>query len=107
MPTKKTIVVPCIVNSWLNVSGPMQVVVRTEELPAHQERFAAADDQEHHGHHDVHDADLLVIDGGHPVVEHGRPAAVGVRSLQFVFDDGHAAISVLVIGRLLQRCQII
>ena len=37
MPTKKTIVVPCIVNSWLNVSGAEEVVARPEELPAHQQ----------------------------------------------------------------------
>ena len=83
MPMKKTIVVPCIVNSWLNVSGAEEVVARPEQLPAHQQRLDAADDQEDHGHEDVQDADLLVIDGGHPVVEHGRPGRrrrLGLRS---------------------------
>ena len=66
MPMKNTIVVPCIVNSWLNVSGPKKSLRGTEELPAHQQGFAAADDQKDHGHQDVHDADLLVIDRGRP-----------------------------------------
>ena len=69
MPTKKTIVVPCIVNSWLNVSGPRKSLRGTEQLPAHQQRLDAADHQEDQAMQDVHDADLLVIDGGHPVVE--------------------------------------
>ena len=69
MPTKKTIVVPCIVNSWLNVSGPRTSLRGHEELPAHQQRLDAADHQEDDGHQDVHDADLLVIDGGRPVVK--------------------------------------
>ena len=47
MPTKNTIVVPCIVNSWLNVSGPRNVVARNQQLPAHQQRLDAADHQEH------------------------------------------------------------
>ena len=70
MPTKKTIVVPCIVNSWLNVSWPEDVVAREEELPAHQQRLDAADHQKHDGHQHVHDADLLVIDRGRPLVQH-------------------------------------
>ena len=91
MPMKKTIVVPCIVNSWLNVSGPRKSLRGHEQLPAHQQGLAAADDQEDHGHEDVHDADLLVIDRGHPVVEHGRPGRRRrlVGQLSCCFDDGH------------------
>ena len=95
MPTKKTIVVPCIVNSWLNVSGPDELVARHEELPAHQQGLDAADDQEDHGHEDVHDADLLVIDGGHPVVQRPSSRRLGRRLLRRAgvwFGNGHAHV---------------
>ena len=96
MPMKKTIVVPCIVNSWLKVSGPRNVVARPEQLQADQQGLAAADDQEDHGHQDVHDADLLVIDGGHPVVEHGRPGRRRrlAANAPVVFGDGHVQPSI-------------
>ena len=66
MPTKNTIVVPCIVKSWLNTSGESEVVARHRELQAHQERLDAADHQKDQRHDDVHDADLLVIDRRRP-----------------------------------------
>ena len=43
------------------------------ELKPHQERFGPAYQEEHDRHEDVHHADLLVIDGGHPIVEHAGP----------------------------------
>ena len=73
MPMKKTIVVPCIVNSPLKVSGPMNVLRGQNSCKRIKIGLTAADDQKDHGHQDIHDADLLVIDGGYPVVKHGRP----------------------------------
>jgi hypothetical protein len=66
---------------------PDQVVVRPEKLVAHQQRLHAADDQEQQRHQHVHDADLLVIDRGHPLVEDGRPRRR--RHCMFLFDDRH------------------
>ena len=90
MPTKKTIVVPCIVNNWLNVSGAEEVVARVEELPAHQEGLDAADDQEDQAHEDVQDADLLVIDGASPS-RGARPSRAGSPALDFSLGDGHSS----------------
>ena len=73
MPTKKTIVVPCMVNNWLNVSGRHGSRLGQQKLQAHHDRLDPGDHEEDHGHEDVHDADLLVIDGGHPLVQQRRP----------------------------------
>ena len=47
-------------------------------------------------HADVQDADLLVIDGGHPIVQHGRPTRARTLSANrnvlckgCLFDGGH------------------
>jgi hypothetical protein len=50
---------------------PDEVGPRPEELRADQDRLDAADNQEDHRHQDVHDADLLVIGSGHPIVQKG------------------------------------
>ena len=91
MATKKIIVVPCIVNIWLKTSGPRAFDSRPEQLPAHGQRLDAGDDEEDYRHEHVHDADLLVIDRRHPLVEDGRPRRSS-RSA-FLFDDGHAVLS--------------
>ena len=56
-----------------------EVVVGDEKLDAHQHGFNAGDDKEDEGVADVHQADLLMVDGGNPVVQHlSRARSVGV-----------------------------
>jgi hypothetical protein len=50
--------------------GREKAVIRNGKLDAHQERFEARNDEEDQSVGDVHQADLLMIDGGEPVVQH-------------------------------------
>ena len=70
MPTKNTIVVPCMVKSRLKTCGETKVIVGNSELDAHQQRFEARDDEKDERVDDVHQADLLVVDRGDPLVHH-------------------------------------
>ena len=51
-----------MLNSWLYCSGREQVLVRSRELRAHQQRLDAADDEEDEGRDEVAQADRLVVD---------------------------------------------
>ena len=95
MPMKKTIVVPCIVNRPVERVRPDKVTPRIEQLQADQQGLNAADDQEQHGHQDIHDADLLVIDGGDPIMKHGRPRRRRLLGCHLVskFGDGHIQLT--------------
>ena len=75
MPTKKTIVVPCMVKRWLKTCGETKLLLRNRELNAHQHGFEAADHEKDQRVADVHQADLLVVDRGDPVVQHLKPSA--------------------------------
>ena len=55
-----------------------EVVVGDGKLDAHQQRFNARDDQEDERVADVHQADLLVIDRGDPVVQYVEPPRRGL-----------------------------
>ncbi len=46
-----------------------EVVVRTDQLDAHDRRFHSSDHEKHQRIEDVQDAEAFVIDGGHPLVE--------------------------------------
>ena len=63
--TRKTIVVPCIVNSSLYVARD-ETLVRLRELRAHQQGHQPAGDEEDGGRGDVEDPDPLVVDGDEP-----------------------------------------
>ena len=65
-----------------------EVIVGHGQLNAHQQRFDACDDQERQRIGDVHQPDLLVIDGRHPLVDHirGGLAALGGQRLIDSFD---------------------
>jgi hypothetical protein len=82
MPTKNTIVVPCMVKSWLNTWGETKLIVGDGKLDAHQHRFDARNQEENESVPDVHQPDLFVIDGGDPVVQEIEHEAAGrVRDL--------------------------
>ncbi len=86
MPTKNTIVVPCMVKSRLKTCGETKVIVGNGKLNAHQQRFEARDEEEDERIADVHEADFLVIDRGDPLLHDIEPAAVerGIdRDLEF------------------------
>ena len=70
MPTKKTMVVPCIVNMRLKTCGETRLFSRNRKLKAHHDGFQARDYKKHQRITDVHQADLLVVDGGDPAVQH-------------------------------------
>ena len=65
--------------------GRDEIVVRTErQLDAHDRRFDSANDQEHQGEQNIHEAQPLVIDRDHPLVqrrERERAATVGRNSV--------------------------
>src|SRR5581483_1906683 len=46
--------------------GVQERLVRRRELDAHEQRLDAPDEEEDEGRQAVHDADLLVVDGGQP-----------------------------------------
>ena len=66
MTTRKIIVVPCMVNNWLNVSGCEKVVVRDGKLQAYEKRFDSADDEKDQAGQHVKNGDALVVDGRYP-----------------------------------------
>ena len=72
MTTRNTIVTPCIVKTWLYRSADSSLWPGIGELGPDQQRLEAADEEEEERGDAVHDADLLVIDGGDP----GLPAGV-------------------------------
>ncbi len=76
MPTKKTIVVPCMVKSRLKTCGETKVLLGTSELNAHQNGFESGDDEEDERVADVHQADLLMVDGSDPIVHVIEPASL-------------------------------
>ena len=45
MPTKKTMVVPCMVNRRLKTCGETKSIVREHQLNANDERFDPGDNQ--------------------------------------------------------------
>ena len=83
MIARKIMVVPCIVNSWLYVSGRQERVVRRPELDPEQERLDAAHQEEEERGRAVEDPDALVVDRGEPAPQTGRlgVARGGVRPL--------------------------
>ena len=70
MATKKIMVVPCSVNSWLYCSGERKVDSGLAKLNANQQHFKAADQQEHERRGDIHQTDLFMIGGDDPFVHH-------------------------------------
>lgn len=52
------------------------MVVRHEELDAHENRFDARDNEEDERVADVHQADLFVIDSGDPILQLIEPAVL-------------------------------
>ena len=74
MIARKIMVVPCIVNSWLYVSGDRNVLFGDPELDPEQQRLDAADQEEEEGGGAVEDPDALVVDRRDPAPETGRLA---------------------------------
>jgi hypothetical protein len=72
---KKIMIEPCVVNSCPKCSAERKPCV------------GEAAQQHHHREHDVHDADLLVIDAGQPLRPQRRPLAVPGDQRR----DGHRA----------------
>ena len=80
------------------------MLVRPGELQAHEQGFDAARDEKRKGGHEVHDADLFVIDRGEPTPEPGlglphrmqfgfeRRVALGDLREAFVLGNGHAPL---------------
>ena len=60
-------------------------------LRAHEERIGEAAQQHHQRENDIHDADLLVVDGGEPVApQRTPPAHIGDEAQQSDTTDGDA-----------------
>ena len=78
MIARKIIVVPCIVNSWLYVSGDRKVFSARAQLDAKQQRLDPAHQEEEERGGTVEDPDALMVDGGDPAPEPGL-LAVGRR----------------------------
>jgi hypothetical protein len=74
MATKNTIVVPCMVKSWLK-PGAKRSDCSERQVDAHQGRFDTPDDQKDESVRDVHQSDLLVIDRRQPLVYHAQRRA--------------------------------
>ena len=66
MIARKTIVVPCIVNSWLKVSALTTVLFGPGQLEPDDQRLEPAEQEEDERGDAVEDADPLVVDGGEP-----------------------------------------
>ena len=66
MIARKTIVVPCIVKSWLYISADTSMAVRSAELGADYHRLQSADDEEEERREEVEHADPLVVGGREP-----------------------------------------
>ena len=60
---------PCMVNSWLYCSLDRNCRPGQRELGAHEQRHQPADEEEDEAGDAVHDADQLVIGGGHQLVD--------------------------------------
>ena len=58
-----------MVNMRLKICGRQKVIVRHHELNADKESFRASHEKKEDGHHHVHQAQLLVVDRNHPVVQ--------------------------------------
>ena len=78
MIARKIIVVPCIVNSWLYVSGDRKVFSADAQLDAKQQRLDPAHQEEEERRGAVEDPDALVVDRRDPAPEPGL-LAVGRR----------------------------
>ena len=94
-------VVPCIVNSRLNVNGETKCVVRDRQLNPNQHRFNAAHKQKNQRVADVENAEPLVIDRDNPAMHQlkvcARPAsATGVRSSPRFDSPALGMLSVLI-----------
>ena len=61
-----SMIVPCIVNSWLNWSPLNELSARSGELGAHQHGHQAADQEEHERGDQIEVADRLVVGARHP-----------------------------------------
>src|ERR1035441_1588748 len=53
-----------------------KVIVRNGQLNPHQQRLRSGEDQKDERIDDVHDADLLVVHGGEPLVYDARPGGM-------------------------------
>ena len=71
MIARKIMVVPCIVNSSLYVSGDRKVLSGAAQLDAKQQRLDAAHQEEEERGGAVEDPDPLVVDRGDPAPEPG------------------------------------
>ena len=90
MAAKKIIVVPCIVIIWLKSIRGHGLGLGPQELKTHHQRLGPANHEKDHGHEEIHDADLLVIDDGHPLVKHRGPRGA-FEAASSMFRDGHAS----------------
>ena len=65
-------------------------MLRDSQLDAHQQDPDTADEEKQHGHQQVHDPDLLMIDGRYPLKHTlvGADAEAGKRFLRFRDKDG-------------------
>ena len=83
MIARKIMVVPCMVNSWLYVSGRRNVLFGDPSWIRSRMRLDAADQEEDEGGRAVEDPDALVVDRGEPAPQTGRlrVARGGVRPL--------------------------
>ncbi len=79
MPTRNTMVVPCMVNMRLNVAGETKGVVGKEQLDADQQGFNSRHDEKDERVTDVEDAEFLVVDRHDPAMDQFEVgAAMGV-----------------------------
>ena len=76
MPTKNTIVVPCMVNMRLKACGGNEVIVRHHQLDTNHCRLQAGGDEEQQRDDDIHQAELLVVDGENPFAQEAGPESL-------------------------------
>ena len=74
MATKKTMVVPCMVNMRLKTCGRNKMIVGNGKLNAHDASLRSRHNQKEQRIDDIHQAELLVIDRSHPIVQGLEPS---------------------------------
>ena len=74
---KKIMMLPCVLNSCAKWSGSMKpgALIAIRLLQAHQDRLDQRASQHHEGKHNIHDADLLVVEAGKPLAPQPAPSA--------------------------------